>query len=67
MGERPPLGIKKIFDPLNQPAICFLLLVPIYKHVQIIPPECMKTKNQKKIHTPLPSSKLTPSASRPPP
>ena len=33
MGECPPLGMKKKFDPLNQPAICFLLLVPIYKRV----------------------------------
>jgi len=35
MGEcPPPVGMKKI-DPLNQLlAICFLLLVPIYKRVQ---------------------------------
>jgi len=34
MGECPPLGDEKNFDPLNQPAICFLLLVPIYKRAQ---------------------------------
>ena len=34
MGECPPLGDKKNFDALKQSAICFLLLVPIYKRVQ---------------------------------
>jgi len=29
-----PLEDEKNFDALNQPAICFLLLVLIYKHVQ---------------------------------
>jgi len=53
MGEYPPLGDEKKFDPLNQPAICFLLLVPYINVCKIISPECTKThhfdiKNQKK-------------------
>jgi len=34
MGKYPPFWDEKKFNPLNQPAICFLLLVPIYKRVQ---------------------------------
>jgi len=37
------LGDEKNLDPLNQPAICFLLLVPYINICKIIPPECTKT------------------------
>jgi len=33
-GGTSPLGDEKKFNPLKQPAICFFLLVPIYKRVQ---------------------------------